>query len=81
MRIVVKLFAIVRERLGVSEIALELREGQTVADLRRRLVESHGDAAPMLGKCAIAVNRVYAAGDAVLHEGDEVAVIPPVSGG
>jgi molybdopterin converting factor subunit 1 len=81
MRVVVRLFAIVRDKIGVSEIALDLREGQTVAELRQRLVESYGDTAPMLGKCAIAVNRVYAAKDAVLREGDEIAVIPPVSGG
>jgi molybdopterin converting factor subunit 1 len=81
MRIIVKLFAIVREKLGVSEVAIELRQGQTVADLRRQLSESYGDAAPVLGKCAVAVNRVYANAETVLHEGDEVAVIPPVSGG
>jgi molybdopterin converting factor subunit 1 len=81
MRVVVKLFAVIRDSIGVSEIVLDLREGETVSDLRQRLVESHGDAASLLGKCAIAVNRVYAARDTLLHEGDEVAVIPPVSGG
>ena len=56
-----------------------LPEGATVAQLVERLRK--GAAHPVWSALAVAVNREYAAASAVLRDGDEVALLPPVSGG
>jgi molybdopterin converting factor subunit 1 len=76
MQVTVRLFARLREQAGASERALELPAGARVADVWDAL--GLGEQPPGL---LYAVNREYAAGERVLEEGDEVAVIPPVSGG
>src|SRR5438270_4106973 len=76
MEVRVRLFAALRERAGASEIALELPDGARVGDALERLA-GVTDGVPAV----MAVNREYASREAVLHEGDEVALIPPVSGG
>jgi len=76
MRVVVKLFAGVRERAGTGERALELPDGARAADVWQQL-ELGEEPAGLL----YAVNRVYADADRALTDGDEVALIPPVSGG
>jgi molybdopterin converting factor subunit 1 len=81
MKVTVRLFAVLRERAGTSALTLELSEGSKVATVLSRLREERPALAEMLEKCAVAVNRAYVARDATLHDGDEVAVIPPVSGG
>jgi molybdopterin synthase catalytic subunit len=65
-----------RERAGRDELVLELPEGARVADALAR-VEHLAPGTTLL----LAVNREYAAPDAVLSAGDELAVVPPVSGG
>jgi molybdopterin synthase catalytic subunit/molybdopterin converting factor small subunit len=72
----VRLFAGLRERAGTGARELELPEGATVADVWRAL--DLGDEPPGL---LYAVNRRYSAPDTDLGDGDEVALIPPVSGG
>jgi molybdopterin synthase catalytic subunit len=81
MRVNVKLFAILRERAGTSELVIHLRPCATVADAAETLVETFPDLAPFLPRIAFAVNQAYAKRDAPLSEGDELALIPPVSGG
>jgi molybdopterin synthase catalytic subunit/molybdopterin converting factor small subunit len=76
MRVVVKLFAGLRERAGTGERALDVPDDASVADVWERL--ELGDEPPGL---LYAVNRVYADPRAPLADGDEVALIPPVSGG
>jgi molybdopterin synthase catalytic subunit/molybdopterin converting factor small subunit len=76
MRVVVRLFAGLRERAGTGERALELPEGARAEDVWKKL--ELGDAPPGL---VYAVNRVYAEPGHALADGDEVALIPPVSGG
>ena len=76
MQIRVRLFAALRERAGIAERQLELAEGASVADVWREL--ELGDEPPGI---AYARNREYASRDTVLADGDEVALIPPVSGG
>jgi molybdopterin synthase catalytic subunit len=76
MRVTVRLFAALREQAGVSRRPLELAEGATVADVWHGL--GLGDEPNGL---LYARNREYVARDAALSDGDEVAVIPPVSGG
>ena len=81
MRVTVKLFAIVKERAGVGELSLDLRDGSDVAAAAAALGEKLPAVADFLGRSAFAVNREYAAASTVLRDGDELAVIPPVSGG
>jgi MoaE-MoaD fusion protein len=76
MRITVRLFAALRERAGWSQRRLELPDGAVVADVWPAL--GLGEEPPGI---AYARNREYAVRDAPIHEDDEVAVIPPVSGG
>jgi molybdopterin synthase catalytic subunit/molybdopterin converting factor small subunit len=76
MRITVRLFAALRERAGWSQRDLDLADGAVVADVWPAL--ELGDEPPGL---AYARNREYAGRDATVEPGDEVAVIPPVSGG
>ena len=74
----VRLFAMLRERAGSGTLELELPDGATVADAL---------AAPTVAQlaqelaCVLAVNREYALPATELREGDELALIPPVSGG
>jgi molybdopterin converting factor subunit 1 len=77
----VKLFAAAREIAGRDSIALELPAGSSVAELRRALARCVPALTALLAKSAIAVNHDFAEDSRVLDLGDEVAVIPPVSGG
>lgn len=79
VRLRLRCFAAVREVLGSDELEVTAPAGATVDQLLRQLVEQ----APALGgvRLAFAVNRAYARGDRVLQDGDEVAFIPPISGG
>ncbi len=72
----VRLFAILRERAGAEELELELPEGARVRDVLDR-VAALAEGVPLV----LAVNREYADGEARLRAGDELALIPPVSGG
>lgn len=76
MRVTVRLFAGLRERAGTGTRALELAGDATLADVWPAL--GLGDEPPGL---AYALNREYADPGSLLADGDEVAVIPPVSGG
>ncbi len=76
MRVAVKLFAALREQAGVRERELELADGARVDDVWPAL--GLGDEPRGL---LYAVNRGYVDRSAVLSDGDEVALIPPVSGG
>ena len=76
MRVTVRLFAGLRERAGRSEIELDLPDGARVADALSA-VRDLAAGVPLV----MAVNREYAQEDAVLAAGDELALIPPVSGG
>ena len=76
MRVVVKLFAGLRERAGTGERPLELPDGALASDVWPEL--GLGDEPDGL---LYAVNREYAEAEQPLAEGDEVALIPPVSGG
>lgn len=74
-------FGIVRERLGLREEAVELPMGSKVADLTALLSAKHGNLAAGVSALRLAVNLEYVDSDAILRDNDEVAVIPPVSGG
>ena len=79
IHVTLRCFAAVREALGAEELRVELQPGTTAGALRQRL----GEATPALLRVpvAYAVNRDYAQAETVLRDGDEVAFIPPISGG
>ena len=81
MKITVKLFAVAREVYGDDTIAVEVPAGATVGQLRNRLAAEIPKLAPLMSQILIAVNSEYATDQNPLAEGDEVACIPPVSGG
>jgi MoaE-MoaD fusion protein len=76
MHVRIRLFAGLRERAGASEIELDLPEGARVRDALDQM-RSLTDGV----RVVMAVNQEYASGEAELHAGDELALIPPVSGG
>ena len=81
MTVTVILFAAARDLAGADSLALDLPAGATVADLRAELARRVPALAKLLAKSAVAVNHDFAEDDRVLAPGDEVAIIPPVSGG
>ncbi len=81
MRVRVRLFAAYREAVGRGETSVDLPEGGTVSDLLSLLVAEFPRLRGLAQVTAAAVNQEYVARSTVLHDGDEVAFIPPVSGG
>lgn len=81
MRVQVLFFGALKEVFGGESERLELREGARVEDLRALFEERAAGKRQLMQSIAIAVNREYAKGEDVLREGDEVALLPPVSGG
>jgi molybdopterin converting factor subunit 1 len=77
----VRLFALLRDAAGRPELELELAPGATAEDAWRSLVSRHPALATRRPALAAAVNRRYAPFATVLADGDELAFIPPVSGG
>ena len=81
MKINVKLFAIVRDRAGISDLKLELPAGSTVEDVTAEVARQYPAISQFLQRAAFAVNHNYVSRATRLEEQDEVAIIPPVSGG
>lgn len=79
MTVRVLLFASWAERLGASSVELDLADGATAGDVLDALAARAGGAP--LPRPVIAINRSIAGRRALVHRGDEVAVIPPVAGG
>jgi molybdopterin converting factor subunit 1 len=74
-------FGAAADRAGTREAELQVEDGVTLEEIWPLLVERHPELAPMHDTLAFAVNGEYALGDAGVAAGDEVAVLPPVSGG
>lgn len=81
MKIQVRLFATLRQEAGWSEKLVEMPEAATLQELLARLDGMDGGVRLSDRPVYAAVNREYASPETVLHEGDEVALFPPVSGG
>jgi molybdopterin converting factor subunit 1 len=81
MKVRVKFFAILRERAGTSEVAKDLAEGSTVADLWRQLQKDYPKLDVPGIRLLYAVNQDYVGVDHKLKDQDEVVFVPPVSGG
>jgi molybdopterin converting factor small subunit len=73
-------FGIARDILGSQSSVFTLSGGQTVGDLKSAMTTEFDDFAK-LKSIAFAVNEAYVGDSYVLNEGDEVVIIPPVSGG
>ena len=81
IRVHVRFFAAPREALGTAEAEMEIPAGSTVEELIGLLTDKY----PVLGEytrfLSVAVNRAYASTQTELHDGDEIACLPPVGGG
>lgn len=81
MELKVRLFALYRERAGGSTVSVSVPDGATVADLKDEVRKQLPNLAPPEVNIVVAVNTDYADSDVVLRPGDDVCLIPPVSGG
>lgn len=81
MEYIVKLFAVARQRAGRDAISLQLPAGATLVELRQQLAREVPALAELLPHVRFAINSEFAKETAVIPEGGEIALIPPVSGG
>ena len=81
MRVTVRLFARLRDIAGASELARDVDSGAPIGSVWRQLASEYPALAPYERSISSAVNADYARMNRELHEGDEVAFLPPVSGG
>ncbi|MEL6319504.1 MAG: MoaD/ThiS family protein [Cyanobacteria bacterium J06626_14] len=81
MKITVKLFAAYQDAYGVPEIQMELEPGTTVSVVRDRLIAERPELEQWRSLTRLGINLQFVESETVLHEGDEVVLIPPVSGG
>lgn len=81
MRVTVRLFARLRELVGEGELSRDAAEQATVADVWAALARDYPVIAPYAESMSCAVNAEYARMTARVQDGDEVAFLPPVSGG
>jgi molybdopterin converting factor subunit 1 len=81
MRVTVRLFARLREVAGAAELTCEVAPGATVADVWREVTTRHPGLAPFGQAVSCAVNEDFARPGASVREDDQVAFLPPVSGG
>jgi molybdopterin converting factor subunit 1 len=81
MKVRVQCFAAVREIVGVGELIVDVAEGSTLTQLIHQLQCQFPQLQALTGSLLFSVNREYASPDKRLTAGDEVAFIPPVSGG
>lgn len=81
MTVTVRLFARARDLAGADALAVELPTNATLGDLRQRLAQTHPKLAPLLDRSALAMDDEFADDGVTLHDGADVALLPPVSGG
>jgi molybdopterin converting factor subunit 1 len=81
MRVKVRLFARLRDIAGATELDWEVAGPATIADVWRSLVAAHPALAEYGSSLSCARNEDYARKDAPVADGDEIAFLPPVSGG
>lgn len=81
MQVTVKLFALMREQAGTDTVELTVPEGTTLRQVLDVLCQRHPVLAPSLANTRLSVHMEFVDTETVLQPGDEVALIPPVSGG
>lgn len=80
MKTTILAFGIAKDIFNGASRELEVPDGITVTELKTRLEIKYPEL-KKLSSCLIAVNNAYADDDLVIHPEDEIAIIPPVSGG
>jgi molybdopterin converting factor subunit 1 len=81
MRVTIRLFARLRDIAGAAELARDVAPGATIRAVWHQLAADYPGLAEYERSISAAVNADYARLDDAVHEGDEVAFLPPVSGG
>jgi molybdopterin converting factor subunit 1 len=81
MRVTVRLFARLRDLAGAGELVREVPDAATVQTVWQSLTAEMPALADYEGTMSVAVNAEYARMAAPVHDGDEIAFLPPVSGG
>ena len=81
MHVTIRLFARLRDVTGASELSRSIADGSTAEDAWHALVEEFPPLGDYTRSISVAVNEEYAKPTTALRDGDEVAFLPPVSGG
>lgn len=81
MRVTVRLFARLRELAGRETFAVDVQESATVADVWTSVTETHPALAPFGRAISVAVNADFARMTSPVRDADDIAFLPPVSGG
>jgi molybdopterin converting factor subunit 1 len=81
MRVTVRVFARLREILGTGELERDVPDGSTVASVWGTLADEHAALAPYSSSISAARNLEYVPMATSVADGDEIAFLPPVSGG
>ncbi len=81
MQVTIRLFARLRDIAGAAELQREVNDGATLRALWQTLVAEFKEFDRYTGSISGAINEEYARMDARITDGDEVAFLPPVSGG
>ena len=81
MQVKLLLFAVLRDIIGKAELEIDLPDGSRAVDLWERLREEHLELSAHTRPPMTAINEEYVPPETLLKDGDEVAFIPPVSGG
>jgi molybdopterin converting factor small subunit len=81
MKIQIKLFAAARELSDRGEIEMEVDDGMQVGEMKIKISGEYPNLKDLILRSAVSLNREFATDDNVICEHDEIALIPPVSGG
>ncbi len=81
MQVTVRLFARLRELAGTAELQREVPDGSTALDVWKRLSDEFPELQGYTTAISVAVNQEYARFTTDVRDGDEIAFLPPVSGG
>jgi molybdopterin converting factor subunit 1 len=81
MRIIINTFSSVKKLCGFVERQIDLKEKSSVGDVLNVLFKEYNNLSKMKDKLLFAVNEEYCDEKKILHDGDQLAIFPPVSGG
>jgi molybdopterin converting factor subunit 1 len=81
MKVRTKFFAAIKDIVGTPEVEIELPDGTTAGELFQRYCRQHTHLSRYANNTMVSVNLEFVPPETLLHEGDEIAFIPPVSGG
>ena len=81
MRVTVRLFALIREKAGTESLALDLPDGAVVEQAIQAVRHQQPALEPYLDNLRFSLHMDFVEADTALRDGDEVVLIPPVSGG